>query len=297
MMSSTLSDGEAESPGSSDGSVATEVEKVVLQHPWLETSTRLGWYAKGMVYLLMGAVAVAFVWHPRIDEQASPEGALGLVASQPGGRLLLAVFGAGLVLYATWRVLSVAVIRGTSAKDHLQRVGYSFSAIFYGFLALTALSGAFRGAKPDDSYTVERVSRSMMSQSWGRGLLLVAGATIIGVGVYFVRKSLTREYVDHLHGVQPSRKANYGSARVVFVAGMVGWFGRGVVTAMVGFLVVRAAWRFDPSDASGFDRALRRVSEADYGPPVLLVAALGLITYGIYCLLSAPRREIAETPS
>ncbi len=284
-------------PTNADTSVATEVAHVVRRHPWIETTVRLGWYAKGLVYLLMGAVAAAFTWRPATDEQASPEGALGLVASQPGGRLLLATFGLGLVLYVAWRVLSVAVIRGTSGMDHLRRIGYASSAVFYSFLSFTALRGALSGVDPDDSNAVERLSRSLMSQAWGRVALIVIGAVMVGIGGYFIVKAVTREYVDNLEGVQPTWRGNQGQARAVFVAGMVGWFGRGVVTAMVGFFVGRAAWRFDPADASGFDRALRRVAQADYGPPTLLVAACGLISYGMYCLLSASHRKIAEAPT
>ncbi len=277
--------------------MADAVERAVRQHPWLESMIRQGWFAKGFVYLLMGAVALVFAWRPRIDDQASPEGALGLVSHQPAGRLLLGVFGVGLVMYSAWRVLSVIVIRGTDLRDHLERVGYSFSSCFYVFLAFTALRHAIRGSEPDDSYTVERASRSLMSQSWGRALLVVAATVVIGVGVFFIRKAITREFADNLQGVRPTWSGNSGRSRVVFVAGMIGWFGRGLVTALVGFFVGRAALRFDPSDASGFDRALRRAADDDYGAALVVVAAAGLIVYGVYCLLSAPRREIAKDPS
>lgn len=281
----------------SNGTVATEVERAVRRHPWVESSMRLGWYAKGLIYLLMGAVAAAFVWHPRTDEQASPEGALGLVSNQTGGRVLLGLFGAGLVLYVAWRLLSVAVIRGRAIKDHLERVGYLLSAIFYAFLSITALRGAFSGIEPDDSYTVEHLSRNTLSQGWGRALLIIAGVATIAVGGYFVKKALTRAYVDNLRSVHRTWAANQGSDKAVFAAGLIGWAGRGLVTVMVGFFVARAAWRFDPSDARGFDQGLRRVAEARFGPALLLLAATGLASYGVYCLLSASRRKIAENPS
>ncbi len=277
--------------------MADDVEQAVRQHPWVESMIRQGWFAKGVVYLLMGAVALTFVWRPRIDDQASPEGALGLVSHQPGGRLLLMVFGVGLVMYSAWRVLSVLVIRGSDLKDHLERVGYSFSGCFYAFLAFTALRNAIRGSEPDDSYTVERASRSLLSQGWGRALLVVAATVVIGVGLFFMRKAMTREFADNLQGVRRTWSGNSGRSRVVFVAGMIGWFGRGLVTALVGYFIGRAALRFDPSDASGFDRALRRVADGDYGAGLIVMAAAGLIVYGVYCLLSAPRREIAEDPS
>lgn len=278
-----------------DTTVADEVEKTVRRHPLIETLIRLGWFAKGLVYLLMGAVAVTIVLSPHVQDQASPEGALGLVSRQPGGRLLLAVFGLGLLLYTAWRVLSVAVIRGSTAKDHLQRVGYSFSALFYLFLAYTALRHALRGSEPNDSYSVERMSVSIMSHSWGRALLVIVAVIVFGVGLFFIRKSITGEYVDNLRGIGPTWSSNHGQERTVFAAGMIGWFGRGLVTALVGFFIGRSALRFDPSDASGFDKTLRRVATESPGTLLVLIAAAGLIAYGVYCLISAPRREIAES--
>lgn len=280
---------------SSGDSVADEVEQTVRRHPLIETLIRQGWFAKGLVYILMGVVAVTFVLLPRAQDQASPEGALGLVSRQPGGRLLLAVFGVGLLLYTAWRVLSVAVIRGSTAKDHLQRVGYSISALFYAFLAYTALRHALRGSEPNDSYSVERLSLSLMTHSWGRALLVAVAVVIVGVAAYFIRKSITGEYVENLRGIGRTWSANHGQQRLVFAAGKVGWFGRGLVTALVGFFIGRSAVRFDPSDASGFDKTLRRVAAGDLGSLFVLVAAAGLITYGLYCLISASRREIVES--
>jgi hypothetical protein len=282
------------SKASSGGSVADEVEQTVRRHPLVETLIRQGWFAKGLVYLLMGVVAATFVFLPRVQDQASPEGALGLVSRQPGGRVLLAVLGLGLMMYTAWRVLSVTVIRGRTTKDHLQRLGYSFSGLFYAFLAYTAIRHALRGSEPNDSYSVERMSLSLMSHSWGRVVLVVVAVVVIGIAAYFIRKSVTGEYVGNLQGIGPTLSANHGQQRLVFVAGKIGWFGRGLVTGLVGFFIARSALRFDAADASGFDKTLRRVAAGDLGSLFVMIAAGGLIAYGFYCLVSAPRRKIAE---
>lgn len=66
----------------------------------------------------------------------------------------------------------------------------------------------------------------------------------------------------------------------------IGWIGRGIVTVLVGFFIVRAAVRFDPDDARGFDRSLRQVVGTGTGSALVLVCAVGLIAYGIFCLMS-----------
>lgn len=282
---------------STDGAVDVPeaVTEVVEERPWLQSLMRAGWYAKGAVYLLFGALAVAVARQRPSDDEASPEGALGLVAEQPGGRLLLGVLATGLVLYATWRVLSVLVIRGRDARAVLERIGYGASAAFYAVLAVSAFRHVLRGSKPDDSYTIERISRALLESTVGRVVLVVAGLVVIAVGLAFLYKAVKREHVDHLDGIGEHWDDNHGMPRVVFTAGVIGWAGRGLVTLLVGWFVVRAALLFDPADAHGFDGALRAVADSGVGAVFVLVAAVGLAVYGVYCLISAPRRRIADS--
>ena len=91
--------------GSNDGvvsKVADNVDAAVRERPVIETITQLGWIAKGLVYLLMGATATSIARQRPTDDQASPKGALGQVLDQPGGRVLLGVLAVGLVLYTAW---------------------------------------------------------------------------------------------------------------------------------------------------------------------------------------------------
>ena len=61
--------------------------------------------------------------------------------------------------------------------------------------------------------------------------------------------------------------------------------------------MARSAWRFDPNDARGFDRTFKRLSEHQPGAFIVGVSGVLLIVYGIYCLVSAPRRELSEPSS
>ncbi|NND74901.1 MAG: DUF1206 domain-containing protein [Ilumatobacter sp.] len=271
--------------------VAERTEDVVASTPWLEYVTRLGWISKGLVYTLMGITALAIARQQSTGESASPEGALQRVMERPGGRALLVVLGAGLLLYVAWRLLTVALIAGTDLSHWLDRLGYTFSAVFYFTLSWTALTAAMRDTPPADGNTIEQLSRTLLETGWTRVLLGVGGLVVIGVGMYFiVRKGALRSFTDDLDDVGERWNSNDHYGRVVLVAGVLGWLGRGVVTVLVGFFVTRAAVRFDASDARGFDRALRQAATTDLGTMLVAGTAVGLIVYGLYCLLSVPRR-------
>lgn len=273
--------------------VADHVEEAVDRHPALERWMRAGWAAKGVVYALMGALAVAVARADHStsagpEEDASPEGALSIVLRQPLGRALLGVLAGGLVLYSAWRLVSVALVRRNDEHPWLHRIGYLFSATFYALLAVTAARGALTGADPERSTLVERTSRALLESGPGRVLALVGGVVIVGVGLYFVRSALHRDHLDDLELGPCSRVER----RAIEVSGALGLAGRAAVTVLVGVFVTGAAVTADPTDARGFDRALRHVATEPIGALAVLAAGVGLVLYGVFCLLSTPRRTL-----
>lgn len=277
--------------------MADKVDETIADNPAVERLTRLGWIAKGAVYTLMGGAAISIAQSGgsrSSDEEASPNGALDTVIEQPGGRVVLGVLAVGLALYCVWRILSVAVIRSNKAEAWLDRIGYTFSAVFYGVLTYVAARAAINGVDPDRDNFVERWSRRAMEWQLGRWLVMAAGIVTLGVGLYFiVKKGIMRSFCDDLTSVSGDQRDDMAE-RALVVSGVVGWIGRGIVTVLVGFFVTRAAWRFDPDDARGFDAALRRLASTETGTVFVWIAGIGLVVYGIFCLLSHRRRRLKD---
>jgi hypothetical protein len=67
----------------------------------------------------------------------------------------------------------------------------------------------------------------------------------------------------------------------------VGFIAKGLSVALIGILVVIAAIRFDPAEASGLDAALKSLASQSFGPYLLMVVALGLACYGVFCFFDA----------
>ena len=66
---------------------------------------------------------------------------------------------------------------------------------------------------------------------------------------------------------------------------------------LIGFFLLRAAWESDASEATGLDGALRRSVETPFGTGIVAAVGIGLIVYGAYCVISAPRRRLAPADS
>lgn len=276
-----------------DDSTLDEVEQVVERHPWIETVTRFGWGAEGLVYAVMGVLAVAIARSDEPEEDASPEGALSVVLERPLGQPLLGLVGVGLVLYVAWRLLSVVLQRGTYSRAWLHRVGYAFGGTFVAILAWTAVRNAMADDDPDRSTTIERISAELVGSGLGSVAILIGGAITIGLGLYFAHRALTCDLRDEL---DMSRAAPL-EARAVDPFRVVGHVDRSLVTIFVGIFVGVASLRADPSEARDFDSSLRHVAAHPGGAALVLTAAVGLVLCGVFCLVSFCQHKLVDTTS
>ena len=73
---------------------------------------------------------------------------------------------------------------------------------------------------------------------------------------------------------------------------MIGTSARGAVFALAGVLVVEAAVSHKPGKAGGIDKALLTLRNQPFGEVLLVLAALGLIIFGIYGLCEARWRKV-----
>ncbi|BAN00565.1 DUF1206 domain-containing protein [Ilumatobacter coccineus] len=288
--------GDTEQQASNEPDRLTQrIDELVDANPVVHRIARLGWIAKAVVYGLMGFTAMGIAFQRPPSGDASPQGSLRRIAEAPLGRIVLVVMAVGLACYIVWRVLSVSLIRGNKLSDWGDRIGYSFSAIFYVVLAWSAASAAYTGDDPGGTNSVEELSRSVLEAPLGRVLLGVGGVVTIAIGLYFsIEKGLRRSFADELQGVDPTVRGTNGRKRLTVLAGLVGWVGRGIVLVLVGYFVARSAIRFDPDDARGFDRSLREISGTTTGSIVVFGCAACLYAYAAFCALSLRYRRLDD---
>jgi hypothetical protein len=283
-----------------DGDVGSEAaEQFVRRHPWVVDVGRVGWAAKGVVYLLTGVLAFFVALAPfggsdSSDEQADPSGAITKIAEQPFGTALLWVMTVGLLVYAAWRFVTVILPADTDGHALLRRIGYAVSGATYVALAFTAISLARHsgssGGESQDSQ-VSGYTADVLSWSGGRYLVGLAGLVVIAIGVYFLVKAVTASFENELE----HRSVGPFSWKAIRTMGRVGWIGRATMMALIGVFVTRAAIRFDPDEARGLDDSLRRVADSTVGMALVYVVAIGLVLYGAFCIISTPIQKLVAT--
>lgn len=256
--------------------------------PWIEPLGRFGFAAKGVVYTIVGVLAIQTALG-RGGETTDSQGALQRIAGAPFGRILLGIMAVGLVGYALWRFVQALLDtdnKGHDAKGRTARTFYAIVGVIYlglAFSAVQLISGSGGGGSSQQDWTAR-----LMAQPFGTLLVALVGAGVIGVGGYQLYKGYTASFRKHLRSNEMSATEETWATR----SGRLGYAARGIVFAIAGMLLIIAALRSNPDQPQGIGGALQTLAQQPYGPWLLGVVALGLIAYGIFCGVEARYRRM-----
>jgi hypothetical protein len=250
---------------------------------WL---ARLGLTARGVLYILIGVVAILVAIGQRSHE-ADQSGALQLLASQPYGLVALWLLFIGFAGYALWR-LSEALFgvtgEGNGAGPRLKSLVRAVLYAIFAYLTLKVITGK----KPSQASQQKDLTATVMHHTGGRWLVGIIGVAIVVAGLVLVGEGIRRKFMKYLRTGEMSPRTR----RTVERLGMIGTSARGLVFALAGVLVIDAAVQFKPSKAGGVDKALLTLRNQPFGEFLLILAAIGLLAFGVYGLAEARWRRV-----
>ena len=247
---------------------------------------RAGLTARGVIYILVGWVAV-LVALGHSSHEADQTGALQLLAGKPYGLVSLWLLGIGFAAYALWR-LSEAAFGVTSDRPGAgPRLKSLARAVIYAGLSYLTFS-VISGTSKSQSGRQQDITATAMQHTGGRVLVGVVGLVIVTCGIALVIEGARKKFMKYLQTAQMSAR----TLRVVKLLGMTGTIARGLVFALVGVLVVDAAVTHKASESGGIDKALLTLRDQPFGEYLMLLAALGLLVFGVYGLCEARWRKV-----
>ena len=258
----------------------------------METLARFGYVAKGFVYGAIGILALLAAFTTG-GKTTGTSGALQTIANQPFGQILLILIAIGLVGYVIWRLVQAfkdPENKGTDAKGIFSRLGYALSGLAYAGVAFNAALLAFGNSSGSSggSSSKQDWTATIMQQPFGRWLVGIGGALIIGIGFYRIYEAYKTKFRKQLDLSELSAKQEKWLVNI----SRFGIAARGVVFVMIGFFVIEAAENYNPQNVKGLDGALLVLAQQPYGKVLLGLMALGLIAYAVYLCLQARYRDI-----
>jgi hypothetical protein len=259
-----------------------------------EGAARAGLTARGVIYLLVGALALQIAFGEG-GQQADRQGALEEISEKPLGSVLLWALGIGVVGMALWR-LSEALFgaAGPDGRKWTKRLASAARFVFYTFVAYSVLTfaagsggGSGGGGGSSDEQSKDVTARALELPA-GQWLVGAAGIGVIVAGVWIAVRALMRSYHKHLRLGEMSRRTR----RAVDVTGVGGGLARGLVFAAAGVFAVRAAIEYEPDKAKGLDDTLRSFADTPAGPALLACVAAGLVLFGLFSFAMARWRRV-----
>jgi hypothetical protein len=247
---------------------------------------RAGLTARGIIYILVGWVAV-LVALGHSSREADQTGALQLLAGKSYGLASLWLLGIGFAAYALWRLSEAAFgVTGErpGAGPRLKSLARAIIYAGFSYLTFTVIAGTARS----QASRQRDITATAMQHPTGRVLVGVAGLIVVVCGITLVVEGVRKKFMKYLQTGQLSARVR----RVVEILGMTGTIARGLVFALAGVLVIDAAVTHKATKSGGIDAALLTLRDQPFGEFLMLLAALGLLVFGVYGLCEARWRKV-----
>jgi hypothetical protein len=256
---------------------------------WPERLARLGYLAKGVVYLVLGGSGLLVAVGLAERARGSPA-AMRVVVRLPLGYVLGAALVVGLVGYAA--LSFVAAVRdpegnARGVRGAALRLADACTGVAYTGLAATALR-LLVDPRHDAGALGAGWSALLFRVRGGAAVLVMAGVVLVAIGAYLWVKAATAPFARMLE----RRRMRPDVARWVVRLARAGTLARGVLFALCGGMLARAGWRRDPDAVGDFGDALTLLGARPAGQVLLGLVALGCVAYGAYQIAKARLRRI-----
>ncbi|TVT18784.1 DUF1206 domain-containing protein [Amycolatopsis acidiphila] len=240
----------------------------------------------GVVHLVVAYLAVRVAFGA--GGQPDQKGALQEIGSTSVGQALLWVLAVGLFAFGLWQFVMAATGYSWVAKKGKRvrkRIGSGVRGVVVLGLAYTAIRLATGSGSAGGSgdQTQQEFTARLLALPAGPFLVAVAAAVVLGAAIAALVKGFKQSFLDDLDtGDLPA-----GTRSWVKWLGTAGYAAKGVVYAIIAVLLGYAALRSDAREAGGLDKALLTLAAQPFGVVLLVIVALGLAAFGVYCFAAA----------
>lgn len=247
---------------------------------------RAGMACYGLVHLVVAYLALRVAFGDPAQE-ADQKGAIQEVGATSFGTVVLWVLTVGLIAYGAWQLLMAFTGYrwvSKSGKRTRKRIGSAGRAVIGFALGLYAgqLVTGSGGSQSGDQGQQETTAK-LLSLPAGKVLVAIVAAVVIGIAVGEVVKGIRKSFLHDLD----LEDLPAGTQKWVTRLGVFGYVAKGAVLGIVGILIATAAFKANPQEAGGLDRALKTLAAQPFGTVALVVVAVGLAAFGVYCFAAA----------
>jgi hypothetical protein len=252
---------------------------------WLEFLERCGYVIRGVLYAVMGGLALGL--SIGIGGAATDQpGSVAVLGEEPAGKLFLLAVVIGLGAYSIWgfvRAIFDPLRRGRDASGIAERLGFVWSGAAYAAIAIFALHLLAGSGAPAAHDSTQSTISNILALPAGQFLAAAIGLVTIGVGI--------GQFVDAYRAIFKKdlkrREMNPAEKRIVDMLGRFGYFSRGVTFTLVGWFAFQGGLHHDSSQVHGLSGVFLFLLGQPFGRLLLGIVSLGFIALGLHSFASA----------
>jgi hypothetical protein len=274
---------------------------------WSLPVMRVGYAGRGLVYLAVASFSLYAIWQGHRAQGTSS--VLRNLEDSVTGDALLALIALGMLAYAVWCAVEGwydlddrgsgakgIAARATMIMSGLVSLGIAGAALLLlladllrssgaagAAAAVTGVSGGGVGSATGGSQ-IDHAVATVMGWPAGRWIVGIIGLVIIGSGIFQFISAGKETYRRHLTANRFTRRWDW-----MLKAGVTA---RGVIIVVVGVLFMLAAWRANPYEAGGVDKAFAWLAGQPYGWVIVAAICIGLLGYALFCFVNAACRFV-----
>jgi uncharacterized membrane protein YidH (DUF202 family) len=263
---------------------ARAATKRTASNPALEFLERAGYVIRGVLYAVMGALALGLAIGVG-GRATDPTGSIVLLTHNPAGKFLLFAVIVGLGAYALWgfiRAVFDPLHRGDDAPGIAERLGFAWSGIAYTSIVLFALK-LLAGSSPSHRDSTQATIASILTLPAGKWIAAGIGLVAIGVGIGQFVVAYKATFKKDMKRTEMKR----AEKDIVDNLGRMGMVARGVTFTLVGWFVLQGGLHHDAAQVHGYSGAFVFLLEKPYGHVLLAAVAIGFIALGLHSFASA----------
>ena len=263
----------------------TSAMKRAAANPQLELLERLGYFVRGLLYSVMGVLALRIALGIGGGQATDLSGSLVYLIGNPFGKVVLIVAIVGLAAYSLWgfiRAIYDPLHRGSNASGYMARLGFVTSALSYLAIVIFALQ-IFMGSGGASGDSTQKTIASVLTKPAGGWLTILIGLIAVGVGIGQFVEAYRATFARDLKGAEMTASERNLAVKL----GRFGMFSRGVTFLVIGWFLIQAGLHNDASQVQGFGGAFLFLLSQPYGHILVGVIALGFVALGLHSFACA----------
>jgi hypothetical protein len=249
---------------------------------------RIGYAARGLVYLIVGLVALSAASGARRNALNITE-ALQALFQEPMGAVVIVAIAVGMACFAIWRIAQGVLDAdelGARPQAVLRRAAYALSSLIYFGLAAAAVRTLLRSGASSSS-SPQSWAGWLLSTPYGWVALALVAAGFFVVGIAIAIRAWRAPFKKDVD-VQPPKKT------WLVTIGRIGEAVRAIVFLLIGYSILMAARFANTDNVQDMAGVLNGLQQQRFGMALLTAVAFGLVLFGVFEVIEALTRKVGH---